>query len=157
MSQDQPFIWKSSLGGPVNCVGQSLRISKAGHTVLASLMESQIRHQLVGEVFRMGTMASAHLDSRHLSLPLHATGTPQAAIWHQSPEGVSQSRWAHVYVLQGELLGALAVSSTDSIPTGFCTQKLWGFMFLALELCGGSPGVGLGLLPRYPSQIFNHH
>ena len=40
MSQDQPFIWKSSLGEPVRWAGQPLGISKAGHTVLARLLES---------------------------------------------------------------------------------------------------------------------
>ena len=50
MNQDQSFIWKSSLGGLVSWVGQSLGISKAVQTVLVSLMESQIWHQLVGSV-----------------------------------------------------------------------------------------------------------
>ena len=45
MSQNQPFIWKSSLGGT-----ESLGISKAGQTVLDSLMESQIWHQPAGSV-----------------------------------------------------------------------------------------------------------
>ena len=54
MSQDQPFIQKSSLGGPVIWVGQSKlgavesgRIYKAGQTLLARLMEPQIQHQPV--------------------------------------------------------------------------------------------------------------
>ena len=45
-------------------------------------MESQIRHQLansVGEGLRKGTMASAHLDARHCSSSLYATGAFQAA------------------------------------------------------------------------------
>ena len=42
--------------------------------------------------------------------------------------------------------GAPVVSSTDSIPTGFCSQNLWGFTFLALEAWAGGTGVGLGLL-----------
>ena len=45
-----------------------------------------------------------------------------------------------------ELLGAPEFSSTDSIPAGFCSQKLWGFIFLALETWAGVSGVGLGLL-----------
>ena len=36
--------------------------------------------------------------------------------------------------------------SPDSIPAGFCSQKLWGFIFLALETWAGVSGVGLGLL-----------
>ena len=47
---------------------------------------------------------------------------------------------------QVELLRAPAASSTDSIPTGFDGQKLWGLIFLALEPWAGGPGVGLGLL-----------
>ena len=38
-----------------------------------------------------------------------------------------------MWVLQEKLLGAPAVSSTDSIPSGFCNQKLWGLIFLVLE------------------------
>ena len=64
-----------------------------------------------------------------------------------------------MWVLQQEVLGAPAVSSTDLIPTGFCSQKLWGLIFLALEPWAAGPGVvGLGLLaPKYPSRIFIHH
>ena len=51
-----------------------------------------------------------------------------------------------MWVLKEELLGFLSVSSTDSIPTGFCSQKLCGLIFLALEPWAGGPGVGLGLL-----------
>ena len=49
----------------------------------------------------------------------------------------------------GSLRGAAwapEVSSTNSIPDGFCSLKLWGLIFLALELWAGGPGVGLGLL-----------
>ena len=79
MSQDQPFIWKSSLGGPVSWVG-SLGISKVGQTVLVSLMESQIWHQFAGSVrreFRKGTKALASLDANHFSFSQDATGTFQ--------------------------------------------------------------------------------
>ena len=61
---------------------KSLGISKAGQTVLARLMESQIWHQLAGSMggaFRKGTMASAHLDARHFSLSLYTTSALQAA------------------------------------------------------------------------------
>ena len=44
-----------------------------------------------------------------------------------------------------ELLQAPEVSSTDSIPTDFCSQKLWGLIFLALEPWAEGPGVWLGL------------
>ena len=45
----------------------------------------------------------------------------------------------------GELLGAPEVSSTNSIPTGFYSLKLWGLIFLALEPWAGWSGVGLGV------------
>ena len=38
------------------------------------------------------------------------------------------------------------LSLTDSIPDGFCSQKLWGLIFLALEPWAGGLGVGLELL-----------
>ena len=38
------------------------------------------------------------------------------------------------------------VSSTDSLPTDFCSQKLWGLTFLALEPWAGGSSLGLGLL-----------
>ena len=42
MSQDQPLMWKSNLGGPVYLVAtESLGISKVGQTVLARLMMSR--------------------------------------------------------------------------------------------------------------------
>ena len=52
-----------------------------------------------------------------------------------------------------ELLQAPEVSSTDSIPTDFCSQKLWGLIFLALESWAGEPGVGLGLLASKVSLL----
>ena len=61
---------------------ESLGISKAGQTVLARLMESQLWHQLasfVGAGFRKGTMASARLDARCFSSSLYAIGAFQAA------------------------------------------------------------------------------
>ena len=61
---------------------ESLGISKAGQTVSAMLMESQIYHQLAGSLsggLRKGTMASAHLDARYFSFSLYATDVFQAA------------------------------------------------------------------------------
>ena len=95
MTQDQPFIWKRSLGGPVSWVGQSLGIFKAGQTVLARLIESQIWNQLassVGGGFRNGTMASDHLNARHFSFSLYAIGAFHAATPCQSSEGVGLIR-----------------------------------------------------------------
>ena len=76
---------------------------------------------------------------------------------HRSPERVSQSRWVHVWVPQEKLLRAPSASSTHSIPTGFCSQKLWGLIFLALESWAGSLVYVLdSSLLRYPSWIFMH-
>ena len=77
MSQDQPFIWKSTLGGPVSWVGQSLGISKVGQSVSqvegVSVMAPTCR--ICGGVrFGKGTIASAHLDARHFSFSLYTTG-----------------------------------------------------------------------------------
>ena len=69
--------WALKLGGT-----KSQDISKAGQTVLARLMESQIWHLLAGSVgvgFRRGTMTSARLDARQFSFSLFATGAFQAA------------------------------------------------------------------------------
>ena len=51
-----------------------------------------------------------------------------------------------MWVFYMELLKAPIVSSTDSIPTAFCSQKLWGLFFLVLEPWARGPGMGLGLL-----------
>ena len=98
MRQDQPFIWKSSFDRPISWVGQvSLGISKLHQTVLARLMESQIRHPhsgsgaLSGEgsekgrwplsafLSGRGLSPSSHLHSRHFTSSLYATGIFQAA------------------------------------------------------------------------------
>ena len=51
------------------------------------------------------------------------------------------------------LLGNLKVSSTDSIPTCFYSQKLGGLTSLALEPRAGGPGVGLGPLVPIKSLL----
>ena len=72
----------------------SLGIYKAGQTVLARLMESQIWHQLAVSVrggFRKGTMASAHSKPDTLvspSMPLVPFKLPPQ---HWSSEGMSLS------------------------------------------------------------------
>ena len=75
---EKQFGWVHKFSG-----AKSLGISKAGQTVLARLMESQIWHQLTSSVeggFRKGTMASALLNIRHFSSSLYATNAFQAAI-----------------------------------------------------------------------------
>ena len=51
-----------------------------------------------------------------------------------------------MWVLWGELLGTLEFSSTDSISSGFCSQKVRELIFLALESWAVWPGMELGLL-----------
>ena len=50
-----------------------------------------------------------------------------------------------MWILSEELLGTPEVSSTNSTPASFCSQKLWRLIFLALEAWGGGPDVVLGL------------
>ena len=77
--------------------GRSLRIPRVGQTVLATLMESQIRHHVAGSValWEEGSAKgqwplpaflsarklspSSHLDARHFSSSLCAPGAFQAA------------------------------------------------------------------------------
>ena len=64
-----------------------------------------------------------------------------------SSEGVSLSKSMCGFFKGLELLGTLEVSSTDSIPTGFCNQKLWGLIFLALESWAGTGTTHPQLIP----------
>ena len=135
--------WACKLG-----VTESLGISKVCQTVLARLNESQIWHPLASSVvgmFRKWIMASAHLEATHFSFLLCTTGTFQAATLALELRG---SESEYVSPCMGSLRGTAwgsRVSSTNSIPTGFCSQKLWGPIFLALGPWAGGPGVGLGL------------
>ena len=66
MIQEQPFIWKSSMGKPASWVGWHLW----GQIVIARLMEAQICHlPACGGVFRKETMASAHLTIWEKAVP----------------------------------------------------------------------------------------
>ena len=52
----------------------------------------------------------------------------------------------------------LAFYSAVSSPNGFYSQKLWGFIFPALELWAMWSGLGLGsLTPKVYFLIFIHH
>ena len=126
------ILWKSILVGV-----ESLGISKAGQTVLARLMESHMWHQFarsVGGGFRKGRMASAPLDARHFSFSLYTTGVFQAG------NPVIELRGS-----ESEKVSPCVGSSTDPIPTGFCSHTLWELIFLALAHWAGGFGVGLGL------------
>ena len=82
--------WACKLGGV-----ESLGISKAGQTVLARLMESQIWYQFAGSVcggFRKGTMAYACLDARHSVSPYIPLVPLKLLPRFWSSEGVTLSR-----------------------------------------------------------------
>ena len=82
MSQDKPFIWKSSLGGPE--VGRD-RVSgdpQGGANSVSQVGRGSamlLACQLCGVGLRKGTMASACLDARYVSFSQYATGAFQAA------------------------------------------------------------------------------
>ena len=69
-----------------------------------------------------------------------------------------------MWIPQEELLRGPVASSPNSIPADFCSQKLWGLIFLSLEsiflLLGpwaGGPGVGLGFFaPKISLLNFIH-
>ena len=90
--------------------------------------------------------------------PLHIPLVPFKVLpqcW--SLEGVKLSK-SMCGALQEEMPENPMISSTIPTHTGFYSQKLWGFIFLALEpwlgglLWGWDP-----LLPRYPSNLYLPH
>ena len=84
------------------------------------------------------------LVARHFSSSLYATGAFQAATL-ELRGSESEQKSSYVGSFRGTAWDS-RVSSTNSIPAGVCSQKLWGLIFLALESWVGGPGVGLGLL-----------
>ena len=81
MSQDQSFIWKSSLVGPENWVEQSLWDLHSRSKSVRSI-ESQIWCQpaiSLGRRFRKGAMAFAYRDFRHFIFSLFTFCAFQAA------------------------------------------------------------------------------
>ena len=138
---------------------EPLGISKVSHTVLARLIESQIRHQPTGSVWgglSKGTLASAHLmpdTSVSPYVPLVPFKLPPQC-W--SSVGVSLSKWVHVWVPQEELLRTLVVSSTDSISAGFYSQKFWGLFPVTGTLgwgawCGSGTPCSWDIPPKFSS------
>ena len=86
--------------------------------------------------------------------------------WHPSScchSLESQNGWVcvcfkTVWALQVEFPENLAVSSAVPLPTAFYSQKLWGFIFQALEPQAVQSSLGLGLLdPKVSFLIFIHH
>ena len=148
--EPRPAIHREKQLGQVCYLGgvKSLGIFKAGQTVLARLMESQKWYQLdssVGGGFRKGTMSSAHL--------MPGTSVSPCMHWCLSScypgAGAQGDKSVKVSPCVASLRGAAwrsRVSSTNSILTGFCNQKLWWLIFLALESWAKGHGVGLWLL-----------
>ena len=174
MSQGQPFIWKSSLGGPISWVGWSLwGISKVGQTVWATVWLS-LRYGTsfwlcgsVGRGFRKGTMA-------HLSVWEKAV--LQFSFWCQTLPFLSVCHWYLSSCYLGE--GAqrkwvwLNLSVDSSRETAWDSRSFFHLLnscwFLQPEVMGGYvPGTRTGLvelvwgwdssLPRHSSWIFIHH
>ena len=142
---------------------ESLWISRVGEISVARLVESQIWHQLAGSVpqgkgeglekgqwplltFLSGRKLSPSscIDATYFTFSLFATGAFQAATLVLELRG-SESK-SMCGFLKRNCLGFKRFSFTDSIPNGFCSQRLWGLIFLALEPWAGGPCVGLRLL-----------
>ena len=101
--------------------------------------------------------STSNLDARYFSSSLsNTTGAFQAANPMLELRGSESEKVSPCKGSLKELLVTPEVSSTDSIPTGFCSQKFGGLTFLALEPWVRGPDVELGL-PRYPSGIIIHH
>ena len=86
MSQDQPFIQKSNLGGPIIWVGSVSEDLQGGSNSVSQVdgvSNMAPAYKLHGSAeggLRKGTMASAHPDARHFSLSQYVAGILQAAI-----------------------------------------------------------------------------
>ena len=148
-------VMVDSLDGPINWVGWSLR----GPPVLARLMESQIWHCLAGSV-----VCSSERDSglcspfclrencpTALSLVLDTSVSPSMPLGPLScymvlelREGESES--VHVWVLQGDLLGTLEVSSMTQSPLVFAAGSYRDLSSWHWNPGLVVPSVGLGLL-----------
>ena len=75
---------------------------------------------------------------------------------HWSSEAVNLSKSVHGPFKRNSLGFQKFLSSTASIPTGFYSQMLWGFIFLALEpRAGGLVWCWDSLLLSYPSWFLS--
>ena len=99
-------------------------------------------------------------QTRHFSLSLDTTGTFQAATPMLHLRG-SESEQVSPFV--GSIKGTASGSSSllhQLNPTGFCSQRLWGLIFLALKpwargaWCeAGTPHSKISLLNFYPPHV----
>ena len=175
MSQNQLFIWKNMLGGPIICLRWNLWGSpgwanSSSHVDEVSDMAPTCQScgpMVIG--FRKGTMASA-------SLSVSEKDVPQLSAWCQTlqflpicywcllsyyPSAGAQMKWLWVSPCVGSSRGT-AWDSTSFFhwlnPAGICIQKLTGLIFLALKPCVGGPGVRLRLFfPKISLQYFYPH
>ena len=112
--------------------------------------------QLFVGVFRKRTMVSSSaFDCQEAAPPSLAQMSDNLVSpvypWCLSscyPSTVVQSKWVWVTPCVGPLRGTAWGSwsfsfQSTTIPAGFCSQKLWRFLFLALDPWAEGPSVGL--------------
>ena len=139
---------------------EPLWTSKVGHTVLATLMESQIWHQPTGSVrggFSKGTMTSGHPDARHFSLSLYTTLVHSC---HCGAEAQREPICIREFMSgfpKRNCLGLQQSPLSTQSPLVF-TARSCGTYLPSTGTLGWEPGVGLGLLtPKiFLSNFYPH-
>ena len=163
MSQDQPFIWKNSLGGPISWVGQSLWGSPRWVNSVSQIdgvSDMAPACWLCWGGFSKGTTATTHLDVRNFIFSQYATGARQAAKLVLELRGC-------VWLCIGESMCGFfkrnCLRLQKFLPS---TQSLLMFAarnFEDLSSWHWNPGLGKLVwgwdspLLRYPFQTFIHH
>ena len=95
---------------------------------------------------------SWHPVASHFNFSLYATD----ALLAESQRVCVSSK--SMQALLDESPDSLAVYFAAPTPIDFYSQKLWGFIFLALEPWAVQSGLGLGpLTPKVSLSIFIHH
>ena len=93
---------------------------------------------------RKGTVASACLSVWEKAVPQLFDARHFLPVWHWClsscyPERVSLSKSVCGF-LKRNCLTTPEISSTDSVPAGLCSQKLWGLIFMVLVPWARGPG-----------------
>ena len=92
-------------------------------------------------IFRERGREGERQGDKHQWLPL---ACPLLGTWSTTQAcALTENRTSNPFVHR-TVLNLLSHTSQGS--TGFCSQKLWGLIFLVLEPCAGRSGVSLGLL-----------
>ena len=156
MGQNKPFLWKSHCKqlGWARKLGEAgpQGITRVGQTVRARLMESQIWCLLTGSVVLSRGRAQQRNNGlcQHFCLgescpPSSRPDAGQCSSSHKSlvsfnllppslsSEGVGVSKSKHGPFKRSCLGLQKFLCSTASVPAGFHSQKLWRFIFLALD------------------------